>query len=66
VAELTLVGGVGRDVGVRWGVRPNDPWWYNSTPLGLGSPSFLGISPDGTELYVTNYSQHTVTAVSIT
>jgi len=48
VTELTLVGGVGRDVGVRWGVRPNNPWWYNST-----------------KLYVTNYSQHTVTAVTI-
>lgn len=39
---------------------------YDSTPAGPGSPSIIGISADGTKLYITNYGENSVIAVRIT
>ena len=39
---------------------------YSTGPQVFGTPSIVGISPDGTKLYVSNYGANNVTAVTIT
>lgn len=39
---------------------------YDSTPAGPGAPSIVGIAPDGTKLFISNYGENSVVAVTIT
>lgn len=38
---------------------------FDTTPQSMGAPNLIGISPDGSRLYVTNYAENSVVALTI-